>query len=564
MRIQNLGFREAVEELAKQAGVDLPSEPVQARQEAERRTSLHEICGAAADLFEAHLWSERGTEALGYLRNRGLADQVIRQFRLGWASATGNSLRETLLKRFPEHLLVAAGLIRDGERGSYDFFRGRVMFPIFDRSNRVIAFGGRVIGAGEPKYLNSPETEIFNKGRTLFALNVARKAVTKEAAPIVVEGYMDVITLHAAGFTTAVAPLGTALTDDQLAELWRVSDRPVMCFDGDPAGMRAAARTLDRALPILTPQKTLSFVSLEGGEDPDSLIRAYGRAAFEQALSRGIETSEFLWQVATKGVRPQTAERLAAVRHFLEQKIRSIQDRNVQRSYDTILISRLWQIYRETRPQDRKISRSEFGAKTGTAVIKDLNVRLTRNKICTLIVATAINHPYLLEFDIDKFAELRPQMQNFVKLHQDILDIISADSNIGGDDLLESLWDKHSKTLYLIFNSALYRSFLTSHPHADIREARLGWEALFNRLFVLTLRQELDDLARSLTDGQTDGELERRLGQFHIDLEAYLYHSGEEHLIGRERDRVPIGRAWRPPKKATNADQSTDAETAAA
>jgi DNA primase len=550
MRIQNIGFREAVEDLARQAGVELPKESAKPTAEIERRATLHQACAAAADLFETQLWSLEGKTALDYLRKRGLSDDLIRRFRLGWAPNSWNFLRDELGKLFPEELLIAAGLVHKGDRGRHDFFRSRVMFPIFDRAGRPVAFGGRVLDGGQPKYLNSPDTEIFSKRRMLFGFHLARKAFSKESPPIIVEGYIDVVTLHGAGFHSAVAPLGTSLTEDQLTELWRVSDRPVICFDGDAAGLRAAARALDHALSTLTPSKSLRFVSLADGHDPDSLIRNFGREAFQEEMQLAQDASEFLWTLAVQGERPKTAERLATARQFLDDKIRLIADRNVQQSYRTILLSRLWEIYREQRPVgNKRKTQAKISSLTGT--IKDINVRLTKNKICLLLLATAINHPYLLEHHIDNFVELKPQTGNFLRLHQDIVFAVSDNPEIQGPELLDHLWAQHFKQLTLIFDSAFYRYTLTSHPHAEPREAELGWDGLFNRLLVFQLERERDEQAKIFGEELT----ERNAELMKLRNDAFEYHNTEEHLMARERSTIPIRRPWHPPKK-TATDQS--------
>jgi DNA primase len=547
MRIENVGFREAVETLARQAGVELPKESAQPTAEIERRATLHQACAAAADLFEAQLWSADGKVGLDYLRKRGLSDDLIRRFRLGWAPSARNFLRDHLGKLYPEELLIAAGLVHKGDRGTYDFFRGRVIFPIFDRAGRAVAFGGRVLDDGQPKYLNSPDTEIFSKRRMLFGFHLARQVFSKETPPIVVEGYIDVVTLHGAGFASAVAPLGTSLTEDQLAELWKASDRPVICFDGDAAGSRAAARTLDHALATVTANKSLLFVTLEDGEDPDSLIRSFGRGAFEEAMWRGQETSEFLWRLAIKGERPKTAERLAIARQFLDEKIRLIADRNVQQSYRTIFTSRLWEIYREQRPVRGK-KKSSFQDLSLEGPTRDINPRLTKNKVCLLLLATAINHPYLLEHYIDHFSDLKPKTDGFVNIHQDIASAVSEAPGIDGSKLLDYLWfDRgHSKTLLSIFNSAIYRCTLTSHPHAGAPEAELGWEALFNRLLVDELERERDEQERALVEDFTQKNSDLLI----LRAQTYQFHHREEHLMSRERASVSVRLSWHPPEKA--------------
>ena len=259
---RGLAFMDAVKELASEAGMELPAlEPHQAKR-AEQRAGLHEVMQAAQDWFAANLASAAGTEARDYLERRGLDPGTIARFGFGWAPDGRGALKEAL-GRFGEPLLIEAGLLiaLDEEAGAasnrepYDRFRGRVMLPIHDARGRVIAFGGRILAAESkaPKYLNSPDTPLFDKGRTLYNLHRAGPASRKSGRIVVVEGYMDVIALAAAGIDEAVAPMGTALTEDQLALLWRLADKPVLCFDGDAAGQRAALRAVSRALPLLQP-----------------------------------------------------------------------------------------------------------------------------------------------------------------------------------------------------------------------------------------------------------------------------------------------------------------------
>ncbi len=354
MRADNLDFIEAVERLAGEAGIAL------------------EALAAAADFYEAQLWAPAGARARQYLTARGLDEETIRRFRLGWAGDDRQALRRALSGDFPEALLHEAGLLRTPEDGGnpYDYFRGRVMFPIGDRAGRVIAFGARTLGGpreggDQPKYLNSPDTPVFEKGRVLYAWAAARAGLARQdlhdanpadgaAAVIVVEGYMDVIALYRAGFATAVAPLGTAVTEMQLAELWRLSPEPVLCFDGDTAGQRAALRALDRALPVLQPGRSLRFATLPSGEDPDSLIRSAGRSAFAAILAAARPLSEMLWQ-AELAARPiDTPERRADLEGRLMTHAGLIADRTVQNEYRRFLRERLFQLGRVGRPGSRR------------------------------------------------------------------------------------------------------------------------------------------------------------------------------------------------------------------
>src|ERR1019366_1718779 len=274
MQSQGAAFPEAVEQLAAEAGMEVPKPSAEAADAERRRLDLHAVLEAATKAFQRRLKLPEGVRALRYLHDRALTDATIDRFALGWSGEGRGALAADLAREGIEPaMLIEAGLMKPAEDGrpASDFFFNRVMFPIRDRRGRVISFGGRVLGDGQPKYLNGPETALFSKRRNLYALDLARAA--PGAAVVVVEGYMDVIALHQAGFTGAVAPLGTALTEEQLEELWRLTPAPVLCFDGDAAGARAAARSADLALPLLAPDRTLRIATLPEGEDPDTLVR---------------------------------------------------------------------------------------------------------------------------------------------------------------------------------------------------------------------------------------------------------------------------------------------------
>ena len=289
MQSQGAGFTEAVEQLAAEAGLEVPK-PTPAAAEAERRRhDLASALQAAQSSFQRRLFLPEGRAALDYLRGRGLSETTIRRFGLGWSGEGRGALSAELARDGIEPgLLIEAGLMRTAEDGrAFDLFFNRVMFPIRDRRGRLISFGGRTLGDGQPKYVNGPETALFSKRRSLYALDLAREAVRGGERLLVVEGYMDVIALHQAGFGGAVAPLGTALTEEQLQELWRISPTPELCFDGDQAGRRAAAKAAETALPMLAPDRSLRLVSLPPEEDPDTLVRRHGASAFQAGTGRG-------------------------------------------------------------------------------------------------------------------------------------------------------------------------------------------------------------------------------------------------------------------------------------
>ena len=320
---RGLPFMEAVKELAAAAGMDVPAPDPRAAKRAEQAKGLHDVMAAAQSFFEEQLGGIDGAEARDYLKRRGISDATRAAFGFGYSPDARGKLK-TALRDFGDPMLIEAGLLidPDGERDSYDRFRGRLMLPIRDIRGRVIAFGGRILGAGEPKYLNSPDTPLFDKGRTLYNIDRASPASRQSGRVIVVEGYMDVIALMQAGFGEAVAPLGTALTEHQIERLWKMVDVPVLCFDGDAAGQKAAIRAAMRALPLLRPGMSLAFATLPAGQDPDDLIRAEGPGAMERVLDAAEPLVERLWAYEQKAAPLDTPEQRAA----LKQRLRTITD----------------------------------------------------------------------------------------------------------------------------------------------------------------------------------------------------------------------------------------------
>lgn len=340
---RGLPFMDAVKELADAAGMEVPAADPQAQQKAEKAAGLHEVMEAAQRWFEDQLNGVEGAEARAYLDERGIAVATRHRFGFGFAPDSRGKLRSAL-KGFGNEKLIDAGLLilPDGDREPYDRFRGRLMFPIRDRRGRVIAFSGRILGSGEPKYLNSPDTPLFDKGRTLFNIDKAAAASREAKRVIVVEGQMDVIALDQAGFAEAVAPLGTALTEAQLAMLWRLCPSPLLCFDGDSAGQKAAVRAAKRALPEVDSEHTLSFVSLPSGQDPDDLIRAGGRAALAGFLARAEPLAERLWRAEIEESPAGTPEDRAGIKQRLLDLAANIKNPHVRDQYRQDFSDRFW------------------------------------------------------------------------------------------------------------------------------------------------------------------------------------------------------------------------------
>lgn len=332
---RGLPFMDAVKELASAAGMDVPQADPRAREKAERASTLHDVMAQAEAWFVEQLGRAEGATVRAYLQKRGISEALARQFRIGFAPDTRGGLRSALKSAGDDRLVECGLLIRpeDGKREPYDRFRGRLMIPIRDARGRTIAFGGRILGDGEPKYLNSPETVLFDKGRTLFNLDRAAAASRRAGRVIVVEGYMDVIALAGAGIEEAVAPLGTALTEGQLERLWRMEAAPILCFDGDNAGQKAAVRACQRALPFLAPGRTLRFLTLPAGQDPDDLIRSGGRAAMEALLQTPEPLVERLWRHEQTALPLDTPEARAGLRQRLADHARAIADRDVSNAY---------------------------------------------------------------------------------------------------------------------------------------------------------------------------------------------------------------------------------------
>jgi DNA primase, catalytic core len=333
---QGLAFMDAVKELAAEAGMDVPAPDPRAVKAAEKRDTLYDVMGAAQAWFRESLSSGEGAAARAYLATRGFDARTVERFGFGYAPEGRQALKEALA-RFPEAMLVEAGLRIDVEgRDPYDRFRGRLMLPIEDARGRVIAFGGRILAQGKtdaPKYLNSPDTPLFDKGRTLYNLHRAAPASRQSGRMVVVEGYMDVIALAAAGIAECVAPLGTALTEQQIEMLWRQVEAPVLCFDGDAAGQRAAMRAVTRALPLLRPAHSLRIVRLPEGLDPDDLIKAKGPRAMEAMLEEARPIIDVLWEAERDSVPLVTPEDKAGLKARLMGHVDTIQHPDIASLY---------------------------------------------------------------------------------------------------------------------------------------------------------------------------------------------------------------------------------------
>ena len=368
---ENVDFMEAVRILAGEAGMTMPERDPQAQEKADRRTQLAEVMEMAVQHFRLSLKTGAGAAARDYLAGRGLDEAAQERFEIGFAADAWQGLWDHLKnKGVEDQMILDAGLAKPSQKGGrpYDTFRNRIMFPIRDPRGRCIAFGGRAMDPGDnTKYLNSPETELFDKSRTLYHHGPAREAAGKGQPLIVAEGYMDVIALAQAGFGASVAPLGTAVTEHQLQLLWRITDEPIMALDGDTAGLRAAYRVIDIALPLLEAGKSLRFVLMPEGQDPDDLLRAKGAGAVQKLLDEAMPMVQLLWQRETEGRDFDSPERKAALDKALREKIKLIRDPSIRGHYGQAVKDLRWQLFNPRRSGGQGQRRSGKWQPTPTA-----------------------------------------------------------------------------------------------------------------------------------------------------------------------------------------------------
>ena len=548
MRSENLDFIEAIERLAGIAGVQVPQQTPQEREKAQRQKTLLEALAAAAKFYEDRLWSPAGRAGREYLAGRGLDEETMRRFRLGWAGDDRNALRRALTPEFPLPLLMEAGLLHASDYGGepYDYFRERVIFPIGDRAGRVIAFGGRALGDAQPKYLNSPEHPLFEKGRVLYGLSAARLASLSQDPGhglniIVTEGYMDVIALHRAGFTTAVAPLGTALTEAHLSELWRLCAEPIICLDSDKAGDMAAARVFNRALPLLQPGKSLHFVWLPPGEDADSLIRNSGPEAFASRLKKALPLSRFVWERHVQVNPLDTPERRADLEKRLMEEVRSIANRSVQLEYQKYFRQKLYELGRP-KLQGTKFARNArsfprasappIAALRGAAPPPPPAPGRRQREV---LIGMLLEHPFLIAEAHEDIAALDFPEPELDRLRRAILEVEVLSPGLDAEPLRQHLGQNGFAMTVDAVTSAL-------SDHAGFLSRVSGAELV---------RQSWVHVTRMVRDSGPSGDRSEMAGAADAlarDLspeawERFLALQGREAQEGFSEDEFPPGRA---------------------
>lgn len=434
MEANGLPFMDALEKLSRKAGVPMPQMSAENKQESDKRKSYYEIMDMACKYFEKNLKLTGGREALDYLYNRGFEEEQISRFRMGYAP-NNNGLRAMLLsKDVAETDIISLGLAGISEKGNskgYDFFRNRLIIPIMDRQGRVIAFGGRILGEGQPKYLNSPDTPVFNKRQTLYNLHNAREKAYEAEQLIICEGYMDVIALDKFGYPNAVAPLGTALTEEQILQAWRVAPEPILCFDGDSAGVRAGVRSIERALPILQAGNSLKYAFLPDRMDPDDFLKAKGREAFEKLLQETDTMANLLWKKNLEGIDVSTPEQKALFEKKIFSDVALIKDESVRGYYLSDMKDRIFKAFSSYGNKNNQNSKSNFVKKIKRPTIDDRSLIFVIGAIIYMPSLVASYEEKILMFDIEEDV-LRNVINHVIKFYNE-------DNNISSDTMGEKL-----------------------------------------------------------------------------------------------------------------------------
>jgi DNA primase len=531
MRHDNTSFMEAVESLASEAGMVLPAPDPQAQEHYDELQRLQQILDRVAKWFETQLRAPQNGFALRYVHERGLTDETIAQFRLGYAPNNWDAFREAMVAQdIKIEDLMNLGLLRQSTREDkadkkpYSFFRGRVMFPVTDAKGRVIAFGGRHLDAAfagqtltekPPKYINSAEHMLFNKSGVLYGLARARASVSATAPLILVEGYMDVIALAQAGFATAVAPLGTALTEEHMQLAWRVSPpegTPILCFDGDNAGLNAAYRAIDRILPHLTAQRGLRLVFLPQGEDPDSLIRNKGVDAMKKLLDGAIGVFDAVWD---RGLRetPGTPEGRAQLQSKMEAQIKLVADPLLQQSYRQALRERLYQMGRQS------FTPSKGGKWTGKQTPKPIAVpiqKLGRGqelRSWQVLIIAAINHPFLLTQQAEKLANMVVPDPDLDRLRETLLAVAQdwpENTVMTSESLKQSLSDRGLNSILASLNqTAIDQLYGFAKPDASAELVAEGWKDVWMRMQLKTVAQDKNKLLQTVRTTYSDETADR-------------------------------------------------------
>ncbi len=535
MQNGNLSFIEAVESLAAQAGMAVPQQTPQEIARSKTEKSLYNLLDDTARWFEARLRDNAHRDALTYVQERGMSEEMLAAFRIGFSPADGQALPKYLKAQgYSNAQMIEAGVARASTRGGepYSFFRDRVMFPVPDRRGRIVAFGGRVlpehlrpVAEGDskpPKYINSSETVLFHKGEMLYGEPHARQAAADGQTLIVVEGYLDVIASFGAGYRGALAPLGTALTEEQILALWKMipSDQktPVLCFDGDDAGRRAAARSLERILPLLKPDHSVRFAFLPNGEDPDSLIKGQGKVAFDAVINSAVNLVDFLWTHHTMGRTFNTPEERAGLSKALDEDALRIPDQSVQHYYRDALRQKVRDSFRVPFNPGPKGS----GKWQGKPNVAPTGVTLRRPAFSEsriplqILLACILNHPALFREVEDEFGRISFPDDRMGALRQAMLMVLGIDEEGLDSKGLETylMQQGYETELKMVLSDAIYTHAGFARPNSELDVVRKGWQDTVSLIQRKSVKRELQAAGQTLA-GEFSDENEQRMMALH-------------------------------------------------
>lgn len=549
---ENVSFIEAVEILAREAGMQVPKRDPEAQKKADKRSTLSDITELALQYYRLQLNTGAAEAARAYLATRGLDQACLDRFEIGFAPDNRQGLFQHLTqKNIPPEQIIEAGLCAKPDDGGapYDRFRGRIMYPIRDARGRAIAFGGRAMDPNaRAKYMNSPETPLFDKGRNLYNLGPARQAVGKGAPFIVAEGYMDVIALVEAGFQGAVAPLGTAITQGQLELMWRVTPEPLIALDGDTAGLRAAYRLIDLALPLLQAGRSLRFILMPEGQDPDDLIRAKGAGAVQTLIDQAMPLVDLLWRRETEGKVFDSPERKAALDKVLRDKLTQIQDVGLRRHYGDAIKELRYTLFRPNRgggtwkgrPQRAHAMMSTKSSMLAAAP-EDMSIKLHQG----VILAGLIKVPELIPVFLDDLADMRCADMDFDRLRQSVMGAVGCDTL--EDDLRETYGHDVLEALFGLPHVAISPAMRSV---ADVERVEMTIAEGFAKITALRgVEQEVSEAIEHGSDAFEDDRILWRLGQAAMQKEhaqrpqqadKAIYEVGENgvRIDKKERDAL--------------------------
>ncbi|MGA7545894.1 MAG: DNA primase [Methyloceanibacter sp.] len=532
METEGLSFPEAVERLAGDAGLEMPKPDPQFERVAKERLGLLDVLEAAAAFFQEQLQAREGREALAYAERRGLIPDTIREFRIGYAPGGKDPLKTALIKRgFTESQLLEAGLLvqPDDGRSLFDRFRHRLIIPILDPKGRVMAFGARALDdQAQPKYLNSPETKLFDKGSTVFNFAGARNAAFETGELIVVEGYMDVIALHQAGFKNVVATLGTAFTERQMERLWLIAPEPVICFDGDRAGEAAAARAIDRMLPNLREGHSFRFAFLPEGTDPDDLVRDQGAATLAQCLAGAKPLVDLVWLRELQAGAIDTPERRAAFEERLERLLGQIANARVRDHYRREVKDRLFALWREKGRRSTPDAQRPRAPAPGGG-----NPLPSSIGFATTVILALANHPWLLDPFAEEVATLELKPKPLAELLSLLTRTIFDHPGITRERLVEMLAEsRHAKLLNRLGRDSAFKRLAFLQPETPPPEVEEPFADLLFRWRALpTLEREMRDAADALAD-VSEAEFEH-----FAELQQQVASAGSRHAADDAGDR---------------------------